>query len=106
MIKKGFSKTGRSCRVTFDLPSDVGAREVALCGEFNEWNPSAHPMKHRKDGRFSTTVSLLSGRTYRFRYLLDGKRWENDWSADGYVQNEFGTEDSLLDLHDQMGMKG
>ena len=102
MMKKGFSKTGRSCRVTFDLPPDVGAAKVALCGEFNEWNPSAHPMKPRKDGRFSTTVSLPAGKTYRFRYLLDGKRWENDWSADGYVPNEFGTDDSLIDLQDQM----
>jgi hypothetical protein len=55
-------------------------------------------MKRRKQGGFSTRISLRSGRTYRFRYLLDGRRWENDWAADGYVPNSFGTEDSLLKL--------
>jgi hypothetical protein len=52
----------------------------------------------RKDGRFSTTISLEAGRAYRFRYLIDGHRWENDWAADGYLPNSFGTEDSLLEL--------
>jgi len=98
MLKKSYSKTGGSCRVTFELPREVDASTVSLCGEFNEWEPSAHPMKPRKQGGFSTRISLRSGRIYRFRYLLDGGRWENDWAADGYVPNSFGTEDSLLKL--------
>jgi len=98
MLKKNYSKTGGSCRVTFELPREVDASTVSLCGEFNEWEPSVHPMKRRKQGGFSTRISLQSGRTYRFRYLLDGRRWENDWAADGYVLNSFGTEDSLLKL--------
>ena len=58
MLKKSYSKTKRSCRVTFDLPQETKAENVALCGEFNNWNPSANPMKLRRDGRFSTTISL------------------------------------------------
>ena len=96
MVRKHYSKTGRSCRVTFDLPAEVNAMKVSLCGEFNGWSPTAHTMKPRKDGRFSTTVSLETGRDYRFKYLLDGTRWENDWAADGYALNDFGTEDSLV----------
>jgi hypothetical protein len=53
-------------------------------------------MKRRKDGRFSITLFLASGRDYRFKYLLDGHLWENDWKADGYVPNCYGTEDSLI----------
>lgn len=98
MIRKSYSKKGRSCQVTFDLPSEVNATTASLCGEFNKWNSTALPMKRRKDGRFSATVPLEAGRTYRFRYLLDGERWENDWAADGYVPNSFGTEDSLVKL--------
>jgi hypothetical protein len=45
-----------------------------------------------------TEVVLGAGRTYRFRYLLDDERWENDWEADSYVPNEFGGDDSVLDL--------
>ena len=98
MLKKSYSKTKRSCRVTFDLPQQAKAKKVALCGEFNNWNPSANPMKLRKDGRFSTTVSIAAGRNYRFKYFVDNQRWENDWAADSYVPNEFGSEDSMLNL--------
>lgn len=95
-MKKSYTKTGRSCRVTFELPAEVGANTVALCGEFNEWDVTRHPMRRRRDGSFSTTVSLKPGAEYRFRYLIDGERWENDWEADKYVPNEFGSEDSVV----------
>jgi 1,4-alpha-glucan branching enzyme len=72
MLRKTYSKTGRFCKVTFELPSELSAQRVCLCGEFNNWNPEAHPMKRRKDGCFSTTVSLRSGQAYRFKYMLDG----------------------------------
>jgi 1,4-alpha-glucan branching enzyme len=96
MVKKSYSKTKRSCRVTFEMPQQAKAKRVALCGEFNDWDPSANLMKQRKDGRFSTTVSMEAGRSYRFKYLVDNQRWENDSAADSYVPNEFGSEDSLI----------
>jgi 1,4-alpha-glucan branching enzyme len=98
MLIKHYSKTGRFCRVTFKLPSSVKASEATLCGDFNNWDVACQSMQALKDGGFSTTLSLPVGRAYRFRYVLDGKRWENDWDADGYVANEFGSEDSLLQL--------
>ena len=98
MLKKNYSKTGESCRVTFKLPADVNAETAHLCGEFNEWSPTKHPMKRLKDGSFSLTVSLDPGQAYRFRYLLDNERWENDWDADAYVANQYGTEDSLITI--------
>jgi hypothetical protein len=98
MLKKSYSKTGRFCRVTFELPQEIEAESASLCGEFNEWDPAKNPMTRRKNGRFSTTVSLKTGRAYRFKYMLDGVYWENDWSADGYVPNDFASEDSLVDL--------
>ena len=48
------------------------------------------------DGSFSLTVSLKPGKAYRFCYLLDGEKWENDWAADEYIPNVFGTEDSIV----------
>ena len=41
---------------------------------------------------------MLPGRSYRFRYYLGGGRWENDWDADSYVDNEFGGADSVVTL--------
>jgi 1,4-alpha-glucan branching enzyme len=96
MLKKSYSRTGKSCRVTFKLPAEVKARKAVLCGEFNNWDKKAEPMKRLKDGSFSATLSLLAPGSYRFRYLLDGERWENDWEADAYVPNEFGSDDSVV----------
>ena len=98
MLKKRFSKDGKKCRVTFNLPADVMAKEAYLCGEFNNWDKSAMPMKQRKNGSFYAGTTLEVGQEYRFRYWLDGERWENDWAADGYAPNEFGTEDSIVKI--------
>ena len=96
MLKKNYSKTGNVCRVTFELPKEVNAKKASLCGEFNDWNQEANPMEKRKDGRWSVTISLKTNKDYRFKYLLDNGRWENDWNADGYLSNSLGTEDSLI----------
>jgi 1,4-alpha-glucan branching enzyme len=96
MLKKEYTKTGRSCRVTFSLPSDVPADQVFLVGDFNEWNPSKHPLKGGIKGDYKITISLKPGQTYNFRYLIDGERWENDWQADGYLSNPYGTENSII----------
>jgi hypothetical protein len=53
-------------------------------------------MKRTPDGGFTATVSLKPGSEYRFRYLLDGERWENDHAADRYVPNDHGSEDSVV----------
>ena len=98
MIKKSYSKTGRSCRVTFDVEADQSVKVAALCGDFNAWDTTSTPMKRRKDGKFSVTVSLSPGQPYRFRYLLDGAQWENDADADRHLPNPFGSNDSVIEL--------
>jgi 1,4-alpha-glucan branching enzyme len=96
MLKKSYSKTGRVCRVTFKLSTEVQAKNASLCGDFNEWDENANPMKQLKDGSFSTTVTLEAGSSYRFRYLLNGDSWENEWDADEYLPNDFGSDDSVI----------
>ena len=98
MISKSFTKTGRSCRVTFELPAGTEADAAAVVGDFNGWDESATPMRRKRDGSFDATISLKPGQRYHFRYVLDGDRWDNDPSADAYVPNPFGGEDSVLDL--------
>ncbi len=98
MPKKEYTKTGRSCRVTFNLPDDVNAQSACLCGEFNDWDRSSHPMKRLKDGSFYLTISLKPGQQYRYRFFLDDERWENDWAAEAYSPNSFGGEDSMVTI--------
>ena len=90
---------GDAVLVTFELPAAVGAAAVSVCGEFNDWSPTAHPLARTEAG-FRTSAELAGGRRFRFRYLLDGSRWENDWAADDYVGNDFGGTDSVVDLTD------
>ena len=43
-------------------------------------------------------MRLEAGREYEFRYLVDGTVWHNDWYADKYVTNVFGSENSVIVL--------
>lgn len=96
MIKSRGAK-GRAI-VTFTLDPRVGAQTAAVCGEWNDWWGDADVMRRDAEGGFSVTVDLEAGRAYRFRYLLDGERWANDWAADAYLPNGFGEDDSVVDL--------
>jgi len=89
-------KTGQLCQVTFTFSPAVESQAASLCGEFNNWDKSVHPMRRLADGKFSTTISLAKGSRYRFRYLVDDEYWITDWSADSYVPNEDGIDDSVI----------
>src|SRR5438105_5321497 len=97
MIKRSGGADGH-VQVTFEVDAAVRADRANLCGDFNSWAAEAHPMQRKPDGGYELTLTLEPGRSYRFRYLLDGERWENDWAADDYVPNEYGGDDSLIDL--------
>ena len=96
MIKSRGAK-GKA-RVTFTVDPRAGAQTAAVCGEWNDWSADAGVMHRDAEGGFSLTVDLDPGRAYRFRYLLDGDRWDNDWAADAYVRNDFAGDDSVVDL--------
>jgi 1,4-alpha-glucan branching enzyme len=85
----------KTVKVTFTLPAEVDATKVALCGEFNNWSADDIKLSRNGNGGWGTTIDLEPG-AYRYRYLLDGQRWENAWDADGYVANPYGGDDSVL----------
>ena len=82
--------------VVFTLPAAVQAESVALCGDFNDWSADATMLELGSDGYWRATVALQPGRSYRYRYLIDGTRWENAWDADEYVPNSYGGTDSVV----------
>ena len=88
--------------VTFRLAADCGAQRACVVGEFNDWSTDSHPMRREGD-EFVLRLRLDAGATYRFRYLVDGTRWQNDWAAHAYVPNEFGGDDSVVDLTSDRG---
>ena len=99
MIRKMPVKGKGVMRVAFELPSTVWAERVNLVGEFNDWDTLSTPMtRERADANWRAIVELKTGQRYRFRYLVDGKEWINDWYADDFVENPYGSDDSVVDL--------
>ncbi len=97
MFKKRFLKSGK-VKVEFILPEAIAAEaETAfVVGDFNNWDETATPMTRYKNGKFKVTVDLEPDREYRFRYLVNGTQWHNDWDADRYVANPFSGDDSVI----------
>jgi 1,4-alpha-glucan branching enzyme len=97
MIYKEPLPDGKAVRVTFELPSSVWAERVNLVGDFNNWSTTQHEMRQvRSDGAWRISLDLPVGGEYQFRYLINGHDWHNDWHADRYVLNRYGTDNSVV----------
>ncbi|MFE2145323.1 isoamylase early set domain-containing protein [Streptomyces sp. NPDC059456] len=68
--------------VTFVLPEDTPPGPVSVVGDFNHWNPAAHPLAPRGDGTRAASVALPPHGTHAFRYLAAGDYWFDDSDAD------------------------
>jgi 1,4-alpha-glucan branching enzyme len=101
-LSKQFIKSKSAFKVTFTLPADTvaSAKEVAVLGEFNGWDPSAAlKLKKQKDGSYKGALELVGDREYQFRYLLNGEKWINEQEADKYVfSGVAGEENSVIVL--------
>ncbi len=91
-IKKQYLRSSTTCRVTFRLPQEAipDAQSVTIVGDFNNWDKNETPLKKHKNGTFTVTIELERDKEYQFRYLVDSKKWENDWYADKYVPTPYG----------------
>ena len=97
-IKKSFSKTAKTCKVTFSLPKAAApeAKEVKVVGDFNNWSWNNGIKLKAGKNEFKGQAELNPGQRYEFRYCIDNKSWDNDWNADEYVANPFGVENSVI----------
>jgi len=90
--------TGRNVEVTFRMPPIDDVVELNLCGDFNDWKVKGVPLAQETDGTWVARVVLRAGKSYRFRYNDNMGRWHNDREADSWVPNDFGSQDSVLNL--------
>ncbi len=96
-IKKQYLKSKPICKVTFTVPAKE-AENVAVVGDFNNWNPKGSTLKKLKNGTFKGTFELPKENTYEFRYLID-ENYVNDESADRYQWNDYaGAENAVIEL--------
>ncbi len=85
---------GNKAWVTFTIHPEQ-AKEVSICGEWNEWQ--GEPMKMKKNGEYSVTKILPVDAEFQFGYRID----ENVWLCDDTtpcVHSPFGSQNSLLKL--------
>jgi 1,4-alpha-glucan branching enzyme len=78
VIKTARAESGELVRVTFVLPADDPAGAVSVVGDFNGWDPFAHPLRRRGNGTRSAVARIPAGCTLRFRYLAEGGYWFDD----------------------------
>jgi 1,4-alpha-glucan branching enzyme len=70
------------------------AKSVALIGDFNKWDPNAHPMTRMPDGGWRIRVELPHGH-HQYLFVVDGKP-TLDPNAMGKVHNERNETVSLI----------
>ncbi len=79
--------------VNFICPAPQ-AKSVSVVGDFNQWNPDAHPMKQAPDRAWLLKVELKHGH-HRYAFLVDGVI-TLDPRAQGITKNDKGERVSLV----------
>jgi 1,4-alpha-glucan branching enzyme len=72
------------------------AKEVFLTGDFNDWDPAAHPMHRRPGGAWFLAVQLNHGH-HHYRFVVDGKP-TLDPKAQGVAHDLQGQKVSLVSV--------
>jgi hypothetical protein len=75
------------------------AESVAVVGDWNGWDPRAHPLSERNStGLWEIEIEILSGEEYRYQFLVDGEQWIPDPEAPITVSDGFGGTNSVLNI--------
>jgi len=96
VIKQVPTKGKRDVNVQFILAGDSTPAKVSVVGDFNGWDPFAHPLRPRANGTRSAAVTLPPGRRFAFRYLAEGGRWHDDETAEAFEPNGAGGHNAVL----------
>jgi len=93
LFRRSASTSFGTSSVVFEI-AEPGARQVALVGDFNDWDRARTPLVREGD-RWRATVRLPTG-VYRYAFLIDGVRWVADPRKPGPADLDFGQPISML----------
>jgi 1,4-alpha-glucan branching enzyme len=82
-------------RVTFSIHAP-DAREIAVAGTFNNWDPTARLLKRETGGKWETTFFLPPGK-YEYRFIVDGI-WFDDPRCTTRSRNQYGGENCIVEV--------
>ena len=72
------------------------AHSVTLVGDFNDWNPSATPLRAVSDeGVWTISLPLREGR-HAYAFVVDGDEWRADPVAPPAPGDDFGVPSSVV----------
>jgi diguanylate cyclase (GGDEF)-like protein len=94
---------GRNRVVVYEPPHKVvltfypesWVQEVALVGNFNNWDETTDPMEKQADGTFRFVIALNPG-VYVYKFVLNGSVWVADPNASERQSDNLGGQNSLL----------
>lgn len=75
---------------------DRRARQAAVVGDFNDWNPAVAPMQNSKPWQWRLTLPLPAPGRYHYKFLVDGERWLDDPENSEKEADGFGGVNSVL----------
>ena len=95
-LKRVYGVRQTSQGVLFLQPAPQ-AKQVSVAGDFNDWDPSATPMKHDQDlGVWQACVHVPPGR-YHYRLVIDGL-WVKDPYNSRVEVNPLGELNSVIEI--------
>lgn len=96
MVTAAASRTRDTVFVTRFMIVAPNAKQVALVGDFNDWDQASTPLlKVAANGVWTAEVRLPPGR-YAYAFLVDGQRWIADPTAPPAVGDDFGRPSSVV----------
>lgn len=98
MLKRQAKRDTDQVVVTFVLSEGDPRLPASVVGDFSGWDPAAHPLRRRSNGKWSASATVPRGRRIRFRYRGADGTWFNDDLADSYAPNDFGSTDCILEV--------
>ena len=82
--------------VRFTLTAPAATR-VHVVGDWNGWNPDAHPLTDDNgDGIWETKIKLHPGKEYRYQFYINEDTWIADPDAPLTIEDGFGGVNSIL----------
>ncbi|MFO7252918.1 MAG: isoamylase early set domain-containing protein [Actinomycetes bacterium] len=87
MIITGKPDENGQVELTFALRAEQVPGPTSVVGDFNGWDPFAHPLRPAEDGTWRVTATVPADREVTFRYLADGGVWFDDAEADWYDEH-------------------
>jgi len=96
-LAKLFGVRATAKGVLFVQPAEQAAGQVAIAGDFNDWNPSKTPLRRDENlGVWQACIPIPPGR-YRYRLVVDGK-WVQDPHNPTVETNPFGELNNILEV--------